>query len=199
MKFRMVKDAYEMPAPGAYTGSLVRFVDLGWHEDEKFGGAKQNASLTFELADVATQAGQAMTVSQMVWNVTLKKGSSFRATVEALLRRKLDERDDELDIAALLGRACLLQIEHEDKGDRTYAKVANVMPLPAQTKNPPASTALSFFSLEPDEFDAKALTSLPDWQQAWIAKGSRTKSQSTPSPGLRVVTTAAAIDDDIPF
>jgi hypothetical protein len=66
------------------------------------------------------------------------------------------------DITALLGRACLLQIEHEDKGDRTFAKVANVMPLPAQTKTPPASTPLSFFSLEPAEFDAKVLAALPE-------------------------------------
>jgi hypothetical protein len=55
-----------------------------------------------------------------------------------------------------------LQIDHEDKGERTFAKVANVMPLPAQTKTPPASTPLLFFSLEPGEFDAKALVALPE-------------------------------------
>lgn len=55
-----------------------------------------------------------------------------------------------------------LQIDHEDKGERTFAKVANVMPLPAQTKTPPASTPLLFFSLEHGEFDAKALAALPE-------------------------------------
>jgi hypothetical protein len=53
---------------------LGRYVDLGWHKDEKFGGAKQHASLTFEIVDITTADGHAMTVAQMVWNVTLKKG-----------------------------------------------------------------------------------------------------------------------------
>jgi hypothetical protein len=115
-----------------------------------------------------------------------------------LLRRKLDDQDDELDIAALLGRACLLQIEHKDKGERTFAKVANIMPLPALTKTPPASTPLSFFSLEPGEFDAKMLAALPEWQQAWIAKGSRTRLDNAP-PAVRVARAQAIVDDDIPF
>ena len=51
----------------------MRYVDLGWHKDEKLGGAKQHASLTFEIADITTADGHAMTVSQMAWNVNLKK------------------------------------------------------------------------------------------------------------------------------
>jgi hypothetical protein len=73
MKFRVSKDSnYELPPSGVHTGSLVRCVDLGWHRDEKFGGAKQHASLVFELAGMATADGHAMTVSQMLWNLTLK-------------------------------------------------------------------------------------------------------------------------------
>jgi hypothetical protein len=34
MKFRVSKDNFETPPSGVHTGSLVRYVDLGWHKDE---------------------------------------------------------------------------------------------------------------------------------------------------------------------
>jgi hypothetical protein len=57
----------------------------------------------------------------------LQKGSSLEP--RRYLQRKLDERDDELDIAALLGRA---------KGHRRLELFARIHPLALPSPPPPA-------------------------------------------------------------
>lgn len=103
-----------------------------------------------------------------------------------------DEAAADFDLKALLGRKCLLNISHDEKGGKTYANLANATPIPKgmQTEYAQHNKSL-YFSL--DESSDKDFGELPDWMQQVISKRIQEQPKASAPAG------GEDFDDSIPF
>lgn len=67
-------------------------------------------------------------------SVSFGPRSNNRAFTQALLRRKI-EPGDRIDLSDLLGKECILNVEHNETDRGTFANVAAVMPVRAKKDN----------------------------------------------------------------
>ncbi len=91
---------------------------------------------------------------------------------KATLRKDLDTwrgkatDKDTIDLIDMLGKGCQIQVIHEQKNDRTVAKVNTVMPLPQGT-NVQAESELNYFSFEAGQ---EISEKIPEWIRHIIEK-----------------------------
>src|SRR5918996_1750026 len=99
-----------VPAPeGNHTARLVGVIDLGIQLDhfEKKPRHKPQVLLTFELVNEAKDDDNNLVISRR-YNVTFGPQSRLREAAEALLGAALGR--DPVNIYALLGRPCMVQV-----------------------------------------------------------------------------------------
>jgi hypothetical protein len=198
---------YELAPEGSFAARLYSLIDLGTQETAF--GVKHQLFLSWEI-DERTEDGKPFTVSRrFTWSLHEKSG--LRSPVEALLGRKL--ADDELkfgfDIAQLLGATCLVTIEHSMKGDRNYANVKSVSPLPKGMNCQPAVNAKKFLWLTGDGWNITVFDGLTEWMRQTIEKSPEYHALWAPKPKAKPVpskpiaaqkpTIADDLNDAIPF
>jgi hypothetical protein len=115
-----------------------------------------------------------------------------------------NEIASDFDIFTLLGRACLVNITHVEKGDSKYANIIGMSPVPKGMVCPPAFNTPICYNTE--EHDEAVFSQLPEFIQdkikmsdEWIARISKPVSRvvaaSTESAEFQVETE----DDGFPF
>lgn len=118
---------FELPEAEVYTGALVGIFDLGLQESQY--GEKHQVHLVFEI-DYDKQDGKKFLVGN-TYTASLYEKATLRKVAEALLRRSMsDEEAEDFDLFDLLGKACLVDVVHnEGKGKhagKTFVNVKNV-------------------------------------------------------------------------
>ena len=124
----MQEPVFENHPEGVYVGQLVEFHDEGYKEG-KFG--------TYRSAYFDISTGQVNSDGEvffpMRYYVNENAGEQRKTTLfrQAVAGRKLSraERVD-FDPETLLGEEVQVQVAHVDRDGKTYAQIANVMPLP---------------------------------------------------------------------
>ena len=103
------------------------------------------------------------------------------------------------DLANILGKPCLLNVVHTEKGERVYANIASVMQVPGGMVVPPQVNPSLFFSLS--AFDAAAFESLPDALKEKIktAPEYQTAVRGEHNQVKADDGSIDTLDDDIPF
>jgi hypothetical protein len=102
-------------------------------------------------------------------------GSFFTASMheKAMLRKRLEGwrgrtfTDDEagnFDVSTILGKPCMLTVIENVVGDKVYANIASISPLPKGVSAPPAENPLLCFTAD----DQGCFENLPDWIQEKI-------------------------------
>lgn len=129
-------------------------------------------------------------------------GSFFTASMneKSILRKALegwrskaftDAEAADFDVAAILGKACMLTVVEDSFNGKTYSNIASIGALPKGTPAPTAENPLLFYSDDkPDQYDA-----LPPWLRKKIDE------QLQPEP-VREKAAGKSVDfhdDDIPF
>jgi hypothetical protein len=124
------------------------------------------------------------------FTLSLNRKSALRPILESWRGRAFTA--DELkgfDVAAVLGVACQLQVIHNVVGDKTYANVRGVMPLPRGMEKPfPEGDLVGFEATSP----TSVLDRLPKWLREKITSQ---VVPSIPTDG----TPSSEFDDEIPF
>jgi hypothetical protein len=184
------------PAPvGNHPARCIGIIDLGTQTGEWQGKplVRRQCVLQWELPNEPMDDGRPFIVSKF-YTASLSEKANLRHDLESWRGREFT--GDELagfDSKNVLGKPCMVQVIHNDKGK---AKVSNVSAVPKGFKVPDAQNDLTFFSL--DEFDPAAYDGLSDWFKETIAK----------SPEYRIAKGAAEerapafggeIESDIPF
>lgn len=107
-----------------------------------------------------------------------------------------DDAASDFDHALLIGKKCLLNVTHTEKGDKTYANIANATPIPKgmQADYAQHNAALFFDLMDPDN---RAFERLPEWLQKKIHERLDDKQSDPPPPSTQA--NGAPYDDDIPF
>ena len=119
------------PAPaGVHQAVCVDIVDLGIVEVTWQGKTKQQhkVNVAWQIDELRDDGKPYLVFKR--YTLSLNEKASLRKDLEAWRGRKFT-RDEEMgfDVENLLGANCLLNIQHNTVGDKTYANVASIMPL----------------------------------------------------------------------
>ena len=131
-------------------------------------------------------------------------GSFFTASMneKSILRKALegwrgraftDAEAADFDVAAILGKSCMLSVVEDSFNGKTYSNIASISALPKGTPAPTAENPLLFYSDDKrDQYDA-----LPKWLREKI------DGQLEPEPKLSRAAQAARDEggfmDEVPF
>lgn len=119
------------PAPaGVHQAVLVDVVDLGVLDVTWQGVTKRQhkVNLAWQINEDRDDGKPYLVFKR--YTLSLHEKAGLRKDLESWLGRKFT-RDDEMgfDVEAMLGKNCLLNVTHNQSGDKVYANVASVNPL----------------------------------------------------------------------
>lgn len=188
------------PAPaGAHVARCFRIVDLGSQKKTWQGETKMSHQIMFswELPTARMNDGRPFTINQR-FTASLSEKAQLRGVLESWRGRKFSPQELEgFDLYNVLGKTCFINVVHNEKGDKTYANVASVMPVPTGMEVPKAENAQVFFSLS--AFDESVFSSLPEGIQKTIKESPEFAEAAQAAPKTSAKFDNAGIHDDIPF
>jgi len=140
------------PAPaGTHAAVCCDVRDLGilettWQGTQK----KQHKILVSWQIDELRDDGKSFLVSRR-YTLSLHEKSGLRKDLEAWRGRAFTEPElHQFDVEALIGKGCLLNVIHNQKGGDTYANVAGVMALPKGMTAPTVRDYVRFVDRKDD-------------------------------------------------
>lgn len=162
------------PAPaGTSVARCIKIVDLGTQKKEYNGEVKHQKQVMFtwelpeELIPDGDLAGKPFAVNQ-TYTQSLNAKSNLRRDLEAWRGRKFSQTElDNFDLENVLGKPCMLNIVHVQRGENTYANIASIMPLPKNMSAPEQINPSVMFSLA--QFDPAKYEALTEWTKKKIA------------------------------
>ena len=188
---------------GAYPARCYQIIDLGTTmQTGQFPGKKRKVQFIFELPTETYEfekgEGLKPFYARSIYNLSMNEKAVLRRDIEAWAGKKMsNEIAGEFDIFTLLGRPCIVNITHIEKGDAKYANIIGMSPLPKGMVCPPAFNAPLCYNTE--EHDEAVFSQLPEFIQdkikmsdEWIAQISKPISVSAPA-------SVEAEDDGFPF
>jgi hypothetical protein len=194
---------FERPPDGTYMALCYRIVDLGTQETTYKGEAKKQHQITlsWELPDERMKDGRPFSVAKR-YTFSASENSNFRKALESWRGKKFtaeELRSFELD--KLLGKACILTIQTEEKEGKTYTNIVAISPPMKGAKIPTDTINESFcFAMQDGMFNPKLLEKMHEKLQETIKKSPEwqalSKGQSPKSTGGQ---TQMELDDEIPF
>jgi len=152
---------YQLCPEGTHDAVCVAVVDLGTQPPSgKFveQGPKRKVYLVFELVEEATRP-----LIAKDYTASLHEKSALRKVAEAVAGRKFGD-DEEIDIARLAGRKCLISVTHTG-AERKYHNVSGVLPAKKNAAiNDPQHKPFTWFLDDGTPFRG------PDWLPFWYGK-----------------------------
>jgi hypothetical protein len=161
------KDFPKAPA-GTHVARCYQVIDLGhqkivWNNQEKW---QPKVLLTWEiLGEERMEDGRPFAVSSR-FTLSLSEKSALRPILEAWRGKPFTKEEaDGFDVKKVLGAYCMLNVVHNQVGDKTYANVAAVMALPKGMPKPAPVNQDLYFNLDDGD-----MAKLPDWLQNIVKK-----------------------------
>lgn len=188
--------------PGTYMARCCAVIDLGTQTSTFSGETKSRRTIriAWELAGPKAADGKPMMIGRM-YGLSLHEKASLRKDLQAWRGRPFTE--DELkgfEMKNVLGKACMVTVVHEKKGNDTHDNVAAVTAMPAGMAAPDLQSPAVFFYI--DAWDATVYSNLPDWMKKKIsvspegaAKLGYKPMGGSPANGV----SQAEADGEIPF
>ena len=192
---------------GAHVARCIRVIDLGTQE-KTFQNETKSAHqilITWELPTQLMSGGEhdgkPYTISQR-YTASLSPKATLRKILESWRGRQFTEADlngDGFNVSQIVGKPCLLNIVHVERGDKVYANIASVMQVPTGMPVPAQVNPSMFLSLS--DFDASVFEALHDRIKETIRQSPEYKAASRGEHN-RVVHDngdVETLDEDIPF
>lgn len=187
---------FQIPDAGAVVGRCYMVADLGT-QDTTYKGTPKKAHkilIAWELAQ-SMDDGRPFAISSR-YTLSLFEQAILRQHLESWRGRSFT--DDELagfDVKNVLGKYCLLSIVHNKDGDKTYANVKGVMPVPkGMDKFVPVNKDVYF------DIDTGDISALPEWVQNVVKKSDEWRAKESPAAGQKANGNKFDdMEDDIPF
>jgi hypothetical protein len=170
---------FKQVAPGTYPARCIKVIDLGTQHSEYQGKprTRQQIMVTWELPTEKIEegefSGQPYAVSKF-YTASLGEKANLRKDLEAWRGRAFTEVELQgFNVKAILGKACMLSIIHNDKG---RAKISGVMSLMKGVEVPAAINPLVWFDIS--AWDSEAFDNLSDGIKKLIHESDEYKSMS---------------------
>lgn len=193
-------NTFEQPPIGAHRAICVSIVDIGTQRKEYQGKVhlKREVRIGFELVDELIKsgdhAGQPFTITQF-YTASLHENAKLREHLKNWRGR--DFTPEELkafDLRNILGKPCLLNVVHNDKG---RSVIGGIMSLPKNQEMPALANQILHFSLA--DFDRNTFESLSDGIKDMIKRSPEYQALVSTYLGQSEDSNDQALDDDIPF
>lgn len=163
---------YEPIAEGTHTAVCDRIIDLGRQVGlEEFGGkVAPKVWVGWLITDeVDSDGGMKEKHIGRIYTASLDKKSSLRKDLEAWRGKPFtDEELKAFDMDNVLGTGCMLNVAHEQKGDKIREQIKGIVALPRGMKLDKPADTISFV------LDETALIAIderiPEWLQDMIRK-----------------------------
>jgi hypothetical protein len=166
---------FENPPPGSHLARCIGLVDMGTQQHKGFQGqpdwASRDVRITFELPQTKMAGTYKPELKGKPFGVSLTVKQSLHASAKLrkLLRgwRGRDFTKEELatfDLQAILDKPCFLSLV--ENGD--YVNIDGISALPKGQVVPKRVNPLTYFSLDPAEFNAKSFSALGEKTQEKI-------------------------------
>ena len=199
------------PIPeGQYAAVCDMMVDLGLQSGGNFG-PKHKVYIRFQVPDERIQYekdGQQFdlpAVTGVQQTLSLSDKSNMKPFLEAWRGKKFTaEEVREFDITAVAGKPAYINIVHETKGDKTYANIASIMPVPRGMQAPKVEGEVIIY----DDDNQHNFDKLPQWLRDKV-NAQLDEDEPAPSgrgggaPGGYTRPQQSAfdtdLDDDVPF
>lgn len=168
-------NSYEPLAAGNYAARCISMIHVGTIEEE-FKGVKKwmdKVILTWEIPDEQKEFTEGKGLQPYVFS----KDFTLSMYEKAALRKYLEgwrgkaftnDEADAFDITALIGKTCLINIIHTEKGDKTYANISGVSAMPKGMTCLPQINPTVIFNV--DEFDQDVFDKLHEFVQNKIKR-----------------------------
>jgi hypothetical protein len=185
---------FELAPAGAFAARCFRVIDLGTQTFTVMGETKMahQCLISWELGKTMAD-GRPYTINEK-YTVSLHEKAKLRTVLESWRGKKFTEAERKgFDLKNILGKVCFINIVHAQKGEKEFANVASVMPVPDGMTSPPASNEQLYFSI--NDWDESAFQKVPKFYQEMIKKSpefQQVDAVGTPGP-------SSDQDDDIPF
>lgn len=198
------ESTFTPPPAGAHTAVCIGFVDMGTQPKSPFyedSSPAHKVRITWELSEMM-DAGRPYTVSKLyTWSMSDKATlRSHLETWRGVPFKKTDFGAGGFDTKNLLGKPCIVTIQHKEINNDTRAIVVGVAKLMKGMVAFSPHNEQVYLSLAADEYDAAALEKL----------GEKTKELIRASPEYAALISAKNgkdqhvehtedLDDEIPF
>lgn len=193
---------FELAPTGNHIARCYMVCDLGMKESTYNGetSMKHKVRIAFELPNEPMADGRPFSVSN---NYTLSlhdKATMRKDLVSWRGRQFTDEELEGFDLMNVVGVPCMLNVIHNQSGDKTYANIGSIGPLPKGMDCPAAVNQPVKFSLEDGNWQ-EVFATLDEWLQKMI----NNKPQAADEYEQYAQTAAPAgdnfddFDSDIPF
>ena len=183
---------FEILPEGMQPAVCIWVYDIGTHWDDKWGKMKKEFIIGWEVPGhrIEINGEDLPMMASRKFTQSLSTKSNLLPFLEMWRGKKFSP--DELlgfDIFNLLGVSGNLQIIHTNVGDRTYANVASITPLPKAGALSPEG--------EPKQFTFQDAEPIPEGTPKWIAKLLDNAKENNPDeiPNQE----PPQQEDDIPF
>lgn len=168
-----VERTYEVAPEGTHVARIVQFIHQGtspnlWKGEER---DRNTIRYVFELPH-ETYEYEGVKKPHLLsaeYTLSLSTKANLRKVVESLEGRKLSEEEEyTYDVESLVGRECMVQVQHTESNGKTYANIVNVMPVLKGTVCPAQITPKLVFNFYP--FSKELFDSLPEYIRKKIEK-----------------------------
>lgn len=163
---------FELTPANVYTAVCYRVIDLGtqlegYGEEEK--KPKHKIMLSWELhGDAYMQDGRPFSVHKK-YTFSSSEKATLRQHLEAWRGQAFTDEDfGKFDIGVLIGKACLMQIVHNEKDGNTYANISSIMKLAKGMDTPKLVNDTLYLSL--NDFSEEKFNKLSDSVKTTIQK-----------------------------
>lgn len=171
------KSSTSTPAPaGNHPARCYAVVDLGTHTDEGQYGVKvqRKIRLSWELPDelhvFRDENGPEPFAVHQTYTFSTHEKATMRKNLEAWRGRAFTDHElKSFELKSLIGVPCLLNVVHVTKGEKTYANVKGISPVPKGLTVTPAINKPTYFEISMGP-DSAAYASLPQFLREIIAK-----------------------------
>ncbi len=165
---------------------------------------KQQVYIRFELPNERVPLQDGKTGPAVIGNfytASMNEKANLRHHLESWRGKQFtDEEAEDFDIAAILGKPCMITVMHVKKGDKTYANIAGIGGLPKGISPNTIKPELPTLYYAPDNLGTYG--QLPEWLRTKIdaqilPDPPATKEEMPDYPSHE--DSMAITDDDIPF
>jgi hypothetical protein len=191
---------------GAYAAVCDMVVDLGVQPSP--GGQfapKRTVVLRFQIPEIRveiTREGETVELPAVI-SRTVGLSLNEKSTLYALLtswrgKAFTPEELKKFDLGKIAGKPAFINVTHSVKGDRTYANLTSIMPLPKAIPAPVMEGEALVYST--DAPDHAVFAKLPGWMQDKIAARIVDAPKPAPKPAAAPAALASDFaDDDLAF
>jgi hypothetical protein len=193
--------SYERPPEGNHVAVCCSLVDLGTQYSEQYQKSQRKILIEWELSEETKEDGSPFYIDQ-IYTFSMNEKSTLRKDLESWRGVRFSADDfGKFELSVLIGKGCMLNVVHTEKGDKVYANIASIARLPKGMGAPSLRAKTRILSLEASEFDPDAMHGLrdkiaekikasPEWASLNTGRG---PVQSTADPVYEEV------EDEVPF